>query len=91
MTLISTYKKGIYRIEDIIKERNVLINEKLNIIGPQVAKLSIKKDQDKIFKPFSRIDKSRNKQDGGFGLGLAIVKRVVDLHQGNCQVEYSSL
>ena len=48
MTLISTYKKGIYRIEDIIKERNVLINEKLNIIGPQVAKLSIKKDQDKI-------------------------------------------
>ncbi|MBL4764660.1 MAG: hypothetical protein JKX67_05195 [Colwellia sp.] len=49
------------------------------------------KDQDKIFKPFTRINKSRNKKDGGFGLGLAIVKRIVDLHQGHCQVTYSSL
>ena len=49
------------------------------------------KDQEKIFKPFTRIDKSRNKKDGGFGLGLAIVKRIVDLHQGQCQVKSSSL
>ena len=40
MTLISTYKKGIYRIEDIIKERNVLINEKLNIITIHCTQLS---------------------------------------------------
>ncbi|NQY88414.1 MAG: hypothetical protein HRT51_11840 [Colwellia sp.] len=49
------------------------------------------KDQEKIFKPFTRINKSRNKKDGGFGLGLAIVKRIVDLHQGHCQVTYSTL
>jgi two-component system OmpR family sensor kinase len=49
------------------------------------------KDQDKVFKPFTRIDKSRNKIDGGFGLGLAIVKRIVDLHHGHCQVKDSSL
>jgi len=48
-------------------------------------------DQDKIFKPFTRINKSRNKEDGGFGLGLAIVKRIVDLHQGHCHVKHSSL
>ena len=50
-----------------------------------------KQDQDKIFEPFTRINKSRNKKDGGFGLGLAIVKRIVDLHQGLCQVKSSSL
>jgi len=50
-----------------------------------------KKDQEEIFKPFTRINKSRNKKDGGFGLGLAIVKRIIDLHQGHCQVKYSSL
>jgi two-component system OmpR family sensor kinase len=49
------------------------------------------KDQEEIFKPFTRINKSRNKNDGGFGLGLAIVKRIIDLHQGHCQVKYSSL
>ena len=49
------------------------------------------KDQEQIFKPFTRINKSRNKKDGGFGLGLAIVKRIVDLHQGQCQVKSSSL
>lgn len=49
------------------------------------------KDQEEIFKPFTRINKSRNKKDGGFGLGLAITKRIVDLHQGHCQVKYSSL
>lgn len=49
------------------------------------------KDQDKVFKPFTRIDKSRNKKDGGFGLGLAIVKRIIDLHQGHCEVKRSSL
>lgn len=49
------------------------------------------KDQAQIFKPFTRINKSRNKKDGGFGLGLAIVKRIVDLHHGQCQVKSSSL
>ena len=48
-------------------------------------------DQEHIFNPFTRINKSRNKKDGGFGLGLAIVKRIVDLHQGQCSVESSSL
>ncbi|GAA6173555.1 ATP-binding protein [Colwellia sp. KU-HH00111] len=48
-------------------------------------------NQAHIFEPFARINKSRNKKDGGFGLGLAIVKRIIDLHQGQCSVESSSL
>ena len=52
--LIDTYKKGVKSIVTIIRDRNVIINDKLNKIGPNIAKLSedvklsIKKDQDTI-------------------------------------------
>jgi methyl-accepting chemotaxis protein len=52
--LIDTYKSGVSQVEQIINERNEIINNKLNIIGPHIAKLaediklSIKKDQDTI-------------------------------------------
>ena len=52
--LIDTYRTGVKSIVSIIKDRNVIINEKLNKIGPSIAKLSedvklsIKKDQDTI-------------------------------------------
>lgn len=42
-----------------------------------------------LFKAFTRLDKSRNKQKGGFGLGLAIVKRIMDWHKGICAIERS--
>ena len=54
VTLIDTYRNGVKNIVSIIKDRNVIINEKLNKIGPHIAKLSedvklsIKKDQDTI-------------------------------------------
>ncbi len=52
--LISLYKNGVDKIVAIIKDRNDVINNKLNVIGPDIAKLSenvklsIKKDQDRI-------------------------------------------
>jgi len=49
------------------------------------------KDQHSIFQAFTRLDKSRNKEQGGFGLGLAIVKRIMDWHKGQCTVEKSHL
>lgn len=48
-------------------------------------------DQQQVFNAFTRLDKSRNKDNGGFGLGLAIVKRIAQWHQGSCSVEHSSL
>ena len=48
-------------------------------------------DKNKIFDAFTRLDKSRDKQQGGFGLGLAIVKRIMEWHGGSCMVDNSSL
>lgn len=36
-----------------------------------------------IFKPFFRVESSRDSASGGVGLGLAIAKRAVALHHGN--------
>ena len=48
-------------------------------------------DRDKIFKPFIRLEKSRNKAKGGFGLGLAIVQRILQWHSGQCLVDKSEM
>lgn len=39
-----------------------------------------------IFKPFHKVDKSRNPSVKGNGLGLSIVKKIIDLHSGDIQV-----
>ena len=52
--LIITYQNGVSAIGSIINKRNAIINEKLDKIGPNIAKLaeetklSTKKDQDKL-------------------------------------------
>ncbi len=47
----------------------------------------IPEDQYKnVFKPFFRLDKSRNLNKSGIGLGLAIVEDIVNSHGGNIQL-----
>lgn len=46
-------------------------------------------ERDTVFKAFTRIDDSRNRETGGYGLGLAIVARIIALHGGNVLVETS--
>ena len=35
-----------------------------------------------LFRPFYRLDQSRERETGGVGLGLAIAEQAVKLHQG---------
>ncbi|MEM7651236.1 MAG: ATP-binding protein [Pseudomonadota bacterium] len=42
-----------------------------------------------VFKPFTRIDESRNTETGGVGLGLPIAQDIVHAHGGKIQLESS--
>jgi len=46
-------------------------------------------EREKVFKAFTRIDDSRNRDTGGYGLGLAVVARVAGLHGGRASVDAS--
>ena len=48
-------------------------------------------ERENVFKPFTRLDKSRDKKTGGFGLGLAIVAKIIAWHQGSYRIEHSVL
>ena len=44
-------------------------------------------EMDLIFEPFYRIDKSRNKNTGGYGLGLNLCKTIIEAHGGTISVQ----
>lgn len=48
-------------------------------------------ERERIFEPFYRLDRSRDRATGGFGLGLSIARKAVMLHGGILRVERSPL
>ncbi|MES2901088.1 MAG: ATP-binding protein [Pseudomonadota bacterium] len=48
-------------------------------------------ERERIFEPFYRLDRSRDRLTGGFGLGLSIASKAVALHGGTIRVEQSAL
>lgn len=48
-------------------------------------------ERERIFEPFYRLDRSRDRTTGGFGLGLSIARKALLLHGGSVHVERSSL
>ena len=55
--------------------------------GPGIPK----EERERIFEPFYRLDRSRDRATGGFGLGLSIACKAVALHGGTIRVEDSPL
>lgn len=54
--------------------------------GPGIAE-ELRED---VFRPFYRIEKSRNKATGGLGLGLAIARDIIHAHGGEIFMESSN-
>lgn len=48
-------------------------------------------ERERIFEPFYRLDRSRDRATGGFGLGLSIASKAVALHGGSIRIEASPL
>jgi two-component system OmpR family sensor kinase len=48
-------------------------------------------ERERVFEPFFRLDRSRDRATGGFGLGLSIAHKAVLLHRGTLRVEQSRL
>ncbi|MFK3738533.1 ATP-binding protein [Massilia sp. TN1-12] len=48
-------------------------------------------DRERIFEPFFRLDRSRDRATGGFGLGLSIARKAVALHGGTLVAERASM
>lgn len=51
--------------------------------GPGIPR----RDLDRVFERFYRVDRGRSRATGGTGLGLAIVRHVADNHGGSVEVE----
>lgn len=46
-----------------------------------------KEEQEKVFEPFYRVDKSRTKSTGGYGLGLNLCAEIMKAHGGDIKLE----
>jgi signal transduction histidine kinase len=75
-----TPMNGTIVIEAAMKSKRAVISITDNGIGiPE-------EEREDIFKPFHKVDKSRNAAVKGNGLGLSIVKQIIDMHHGDIQV-----
>jgi two-component system, OmpR family, osmolarity sensor histidine kinase EnvZ len=93
-------KKAIKRalsnlIDNSIKYgKNILVNGYLSnnfyVIEIEDDGIGINDDQfEDVFKPFYRIEPSRNKQTGGIGLGLTITRDIISSHGGEINLARS--
>ncbi len=48
-------------------------------------------ERGRIFEPFYRLDRSRDRASGGFGLGLSIAQQAVKLHAGTITIDQGEL
>jgi signal transduction histidine kinase len=75
------------RIEVVIEERGKTLAIHVDDDGPGIP---VEK-RGSVFKPFMRLDQSRNRKSGGYGLGLAIAQRITLWHRGRLKITRSPL
>ncbi|MCC7017081.1 MAG: HAMP domain-containing protein [Rhodospirillales bacterium] len=76
-----------HKIEAVARRADDWIEITVDDDGPGVPPES----REDVFRPFYRLDKSRNPETGGVGLGLAIVRDILRGHGGDATMEASPL
>ena len=75
------YSPGDVRIGVTVDGREARVSVSDN--GPGISEA----DRARVFDRFTRLDKDRSRESGGFGLGLAIAKGVAEAHGGKVGVD----
>ncbi|OZG71387.1 two-component sensor histidine kinase [Hahella sp. CCB-MM4] len=85
---LSQTSKGMH-VVDLQKPVNVHLSQTEEAMmvtirdhGPGVAE----RDMERIFEPYVRLEKSRNRNTGGSGLGLSIVRNIIKGHGGEIRL-----
>lgn len=71
---------------EVTKARLPIIKEMPFKLASQTRAAGSRKDLERIFQPFVRLDSVSPQETGGYGLGLAIVHAVVVAHKGQINV-----
>ena len=82
------YSKGsrVPKVEIVLKKNNKTAVVQISDNGVGIPK----EELGKIFDRFYRVDKSRDRNTGGFGLGLSITKKIISDHGGTISVTSKS-
>jgi signal transduction histidine kinase len=72
---------GIISVEAINESGGVALSVSDNGCGIPTESLA------KVTEPFYRVDKARNRKDGGAGLGLALCRRIAETHGAEMLIE----
>jgi signal transduction histidine kinase len=83
----NTYKYAKLKIRVTLKKKNDGCHITIEDDGEGISS----QDQEKLFMPVYRASTSQNKQLGGHGMGMAIAWNIVKHHQGEIQVDKSTL
>ena len=86
--MVNLISNSIKYTEQGYVEVELLDEDKFGNISVKDSGIGIpKKDIERIFERFYRVDKDRSRAVGGSGLGLAIVKHIVEAHGSTVDVE----
>ena len=70
-----------------MKKSNNIITLIIEDDGPGIPK----SEYENVFKPFYKIDKSRNQSKSSVGLGMSIASDIIQSHGGNIKLDKSIL
>ena len=65
-----------------LREEEDCITVEINDDGPGIPEC----EQEKVFAPFYRIERSRSRDTGGTGLGLALTRTIIRAHGGDVKL-----
>lgn len=85
--LMSNAQRHGQRVEIVLARRKAAIEVIIDDDGPGIPPAR----REEMFRPFHRLDRSRNPRTGGVGLGLTIARDVARSHGGDVHLEDSPL